>query len=404
MSGKTPESPAGPPVGFAPPTTPALVVRRAAMERNLAAMQHACDAANVRLRAHGKMHKCPTLAVRQIELGAAGLCCQTVGEAETFAAAGIGDLLITSPPPPWGADRIAALAASGTQIAVVADDEAQIERLAVAARAAGATVGVLIDIDLGTHRTGVHPDEAVALARRAAESKPLAYLGVQAYLGHLQHVGDARARREALAAATRRLSVLVDDLTNAGLAPRYVTGGGTGTYQHDLASGVFNEIQAGSYAFMDVEYQDCGAVDGGPWPFEQALFIAASVVSVRHKTHVVCDAGLKAHSVDGPPARVIAGAPPGARWRPMGDEHAAIFHPATLDLIKAAGADFAGGIEAIDADDAVPWPSDAPAPGDIVWLQPGHVDPTVNLYDELLVVDEQGGFEAWPVTARRRAR
>jgi len=183
-----------------------------------------------------------------------------------------------------------------------------------------------------------------------------------------------------------------------------VTGGGTGTYQQDLAGGVFNEIQAGSYVFMDVEYEDCGAVDGQAWPFEQALFIAASVVSTRHKTHVVCDAGLKAHSVDGPPARVVAGAPQGARWRPMGDEHAAIFHPQMMGVLKAAGVDFAGAITAADEDAAIPWPADAPKVGDIVWLQPGHIDPTINLYDALLVVDEDGGFETWPVDARRSSR
>jgi D-serine deaminase-like pyridoxal phosphate-dependent protein len=393
----------GPPVRFTPPTTPALVVRRDALERNLAAMQSACDAAGVRLRAHGKMHKCTTLGLRQLALGAAGLCCQTVGEAQAYAAAGASDLLVTSPPAPWGAGKIAAIAAAGTRISVVADDAGQVERLGAAARATGATVDLVVDIDLGTHRTGVPPEQVAALARLAASTPGLEYRGIQAYLGHIQHVADLDARRGALAAATQRLSALVGELGAAGLAPQLVTGGGTGTYQQDLADGVFNEIQAGSYVFMDVEYEDCGAVDGQAWPFEQALFIATSVVSTRHKTHVVCDAGLKAHSVDGPPARVVAGAPQGARWRPMGDEHAAIFHPQMMGVLKAAGADFAGAITAADEDAAIPWPDDAPKVGDIVWLQPGHIDPTINLYDALLVVDEDGSFETWPVDARRSA-
>ena len=131
------------------------------------------------------------------------------------------------------------------------------------------------------------------------------------------------------------------------------------------------------------------------------------MVSARHKTHVVCDLGLKAHSVDGPPARVAFGAPGGARWRPMGDEHGAIFHPEMMGVLRAAGADplaFAAAISQADEDAAIAWPADAPKVGDIVWLQPGHIDPTINLYDAMYVVDEAGGVEVWPIDARRTAR
>ncbi|MGH6999251.1 MAG: alanine racemase, partial [Phenylobacterium sp.] len=148
----------GPLISFQPPVTPALVVRRAALEANLATMQAACSAAGAALRAHGKMHKCTTLGRRQIELGAVGLCCQTVGEAQAYAAAGVSDLLITSPPAPWGAEKIAAIAKSGVNIAVVADDAEQIARLGAAAQGAGTTIGLVVDIDLGTHRTGVPPE------------------------------------------------------------------------------------------------------------------------------------------------------------------------------------------------------------------------------------------------------
>lgn len=393
----------GPPLAFRPPMTPALVVRRAVLEQNLTAMQALCDAAGVKLRAHGKMHKCSTLGRRQVELGAVGLCCQTVGEAEVYAAAGIGDLLVTSPPAPWGAARIAAIAKGGVKIAVVADDAGQIDRLSAAAAAADTIIGLVIDIDLGTHRTGVPPEEVLALVRHANAAPGLLYRGVQAYLGHLQHLPDLDVRRAACEVTRQRLGGLVGELTEAGLAPQLVTGGGTGTYAADLASGVFNEIQAGSYAFMDVEYEDCPSPDGGPWAFAPSLFLAATVVSARHKTHAVCDAGLKAHSVDGPPARIAAGAPQGARWRPMGDEHGAIFHPAMTQALKSGG-DFDRAVTATDADEAIPWPADAPQVGDLVWLQPGHIDPTVNLHDALFVVDELGGVEVWPIDARRTAR
>jgi D-serine deaminase-like pyridoxal phosphate-dependent protein len=312
---------------FKPPMTPALVVRRAALLHNLRTMQGFCDAAGVSLRAHGKMHKCSQLGRLQIELGAKGLCCQTVGEAEVYAKAGVRDLLVTAPVAPWGAKRLAELASDGAEIAVVVDDEGQIEQLSKAAHANGSRLRVVVDLDLGLHRAGADPADAITLAKAIQRSESLTYAGIQAYLGHLQHLADVDQRRAGTTSALVRLKDIVADLAVAGLAPEIVTGGGTGTYVTDLASGVFNELQAGSYAFMDVEYDDCGAPDGGAWPFQPALLVAASVVSARHKSHVTIDAGLKAFSVDGPPARPLHGAAPGSRWRSMGDEHGAIYHP-----------------------------------------------------------------------------
>ncbi|MET3665196.1 DSD1 family PLP-dependent enzyme [Caulobacter sp. 1776] len=391
------------PPAAALPQTPLLVVDRAALLRNIDRMQTLCDAAGVRLRAHGKTHKCSTLGRTQVERGAVGLCCQTVGEAEAYVAGGIRDVLVTAPVPPWGAARLAALARTGVTIGAVADDEGQIDRLSDAAVAAGVTLDLVVDLDLGTHRAGVYPHEALTLARAADASPGLRFAGIQAYLGHLQHLDDGALRRGADEAAFATLKALVAELTAAGLGPSVVTGGGTGTHAFDLASGVFTELQAGSYAVMDVEYDACGAPGGGDWPFEPALFVAATVVSARHKSHVVCDAGFKAMSMDGPPARVIAGAAPGSLWRPMGDEHGMIAHPATLDVLKAAGREplgFDKAVAAADADPARAFPADAPKVGDVVWLQPGHCDPTINLYDALHVWDGER-LERWAVEGRR---
>lgn len=346
--------------GFTPPQTPLLVIDRAALERNLRTMQALCDQAGVRLRAHGKTHKCSTLGRLQVELGAVGLCAQTVGEAEAFVAGGVSDVLVTAPIAPWGAPRLAALARTAT-IGCVADREDQIERLGAAAQGAGVTLGLVVDIDLGTHRTGCTPGKAETLARLAASTPGLRFAGLQGYLGHLQHMADVEQRKTANAAGAAEMKALVDRLTAAGLAPGVVTGGGTGTHLWDLASGVFTELQAGSYAVMDVEYAQCGA-PGGDWAFEPALFVASTIISAEHATHATCDAGFKALSVDGPPAAVVGG----GRWRPMGDEHGAVVPP--------------------------------PA-GDIVWLQPGHCDPTINLYDAIYVVGET--VERWPIDARR---
>lgn len=382
---------------FMPHQTPLLVVRRAALDHNLATMQSRCDRAGVRLRAHGKTHKCSTLGRLQVAGGAVGLCAQTVGEAEAFVHGGIRDVLVTAPHPPWGSPRLAALAGAGARVGATVDHESQIERLGAAARAAGVILDCVIDIDPGTHRTGAHPSKVVALAGLAAATEGLHYAGVQAYAGHLQHL-DIAPRRSGDDAVTAALAGVVETLRQANLAPGVVTGGGTGTHAWDLDSGVFTELQAGSYAVMDVEYEVCGGPEGG-WPFEQAMFVVASVASANHKSHVTVDAGFKALSVDGPPARVAAGAAAGSFWRAMGDEHGMIIHPSGLAALK--GGDFVSAVDALDADPAAPWPEGAPGAGGIVWLQPGHCDPTINLYDAIHVVSEDGSVERWAVDARR---
>ncbi len=369
---------------ISPPQTPALIVRRSALAHNLATLQAACDAAGVRLRAHGKMHKCSTLARLQIAGGAIGVCCQTVGEAETYAAAGIADVMVTAPVPPWGWPRLAAIA--GARVSAVVDSAAQV------ALASGSGLTLFVDVDPGTSRAGVAPGAALALARLIGATAGVTFGGIQAYAGHIQHMPPAE-RTAANAAATAMLAALVADFSAAGLAPLQVTGGGTGTHALDLAAGVFTEIQAGSYALMDVDYSVAGA-SAGDWPFEPALFLAATVVSARHKALVTCDAGLKALYTDGPPPQIVAGAAPGSRWRSMGDEHGAIIHPASLAAMR-------DGATVATLDATGDWHADAPAEGALVWLQPGHVDPTMALHDALFVADEDGSLERWAIDARR---
>lgn len=345
-----------------PPITPALVIRRAALMANLAAMQGGCDARGVRLRAHGKMHKCSTLGHLQVAGGAVGLCCQTVGEAEAFVAGGIADVLVTAPVPAWGWPRLAALAARA-RIGAVIDSTAQLAKAFVAARDADVTLDLYVDIDPGMGRAGVKPEAAHILAGAITLFPNLNYAGIQAYCGHFQHLPPDQ-RDIANEKWSLYLRAVIASLMAADLPPAIVTGGGTGTADLDLVHGVYSELQAGSYALMDVEYGDLGDL-----PFQPALFLAATVVSGQHASHVTCDAGHKALHPAGPAPHVLQ--PAGSAYRPAGDEHATIIPP--------------GGA----------------GEGDLVWLQPGHVDPTVALHDAFFVADEDGRLERWAIDARR---
>jgi D-serine deaminase-like pyridoxal phosphate-dependent protein len=284
----------------------------------------------------------------------------------------------------------------------VVDDPVLVDAFGAAARAAGVVLDLLVDIDLGQHRTGVRPNEVVALAKTIATTRGVRFAGIQGYAGHLQHMANAAARLAANRRALEAVGHVLTLLRSSNLGAATVTGGGTGTHTGDLSSGVFTEIQAGSYAVMDAEYGACEAPGGGEWPFEPAMLLASTVISARHRTHVTVDAGSKALSIDGPAAQAVSGAAKGSIWRPMGDEHGAILHPGSLSRLDAVWRDPLALAAAIDAADAEPGPSIGAAKlGDIIWLQPGHCDPTVNLHDAFLVVEADGSWSRWPIDARR---
>jgi D-serine deaminase-like pyridoxal phosphate-dependent protein len=241
-------------------------------------------------------------------------------------------------------------------VAAVIDSRAQL-------RLAPKGISLLVDVDGGQQRSGVPFAQAPALVREILHDGHV-WGGIQCYLGHLQ---ADRNRAEAHGAACDRLKQLLVELARENLVPEVVTGGGTGTAPLDLASGVFTELQAGSYAFMDAIYSEAGA------EFEPALFLAATVVSLHHKHHISLDSGLKSLAVEAPP-RFISGVPDGTSFRFQGDEHGAAVHMGEVE-----------------------WPAE----GSLVWLQPGHVDPTVNLHDALWVADEDGRLERWAIDARR---
>ncbi|ALC14588.1 DSD1 family PLP-dependent enzyme [Sphingopyxis sp. 113P3] len=359
--------------------TPVLVLDVEALDRNISAMAALVAAKGVDLRPHAKTHKSVDIAKRQLASGARGVCCAKIGEAEVLADGGVSGILITSPvAAPQAIRRLAALAARTERLMAVVDHPAVAQRLAAALADVGASIDVIIDVDPGIARTGVASAEmAVELARTIAALPSLRFRGVQYYCGSQQHIEDYDERRSAIVARTDYLTSVIAALTDAGFAPGIVTGSGTGTHRIDLELGVFTELQAGSYVFMDQQYNECDLTGDGSRPFETALGVDARVVSANHPGLVTIDAGFKSLSTDGGVAVVRRGAPESAFFAFMGDEHAALIAPDIGTLL---------------------------APGDPVTLTVPHCDPTVNLYDHYHVVAGDTLVDIWPVSARGRAR
>lgn len=359
--------------------TPVLVLDVEALDRNIAAMATLIAGHEISLRPHAKTHKSVDIARRQIAAGAVGQCCAKIGEAEALADGGIEGLLITSPvAAPRAIERLAALAGRSPGLMATVDHPAVAQLIDGALAAEGTLLDVIIDIDPGAHRTGVASiEDAVALARAIAAAPRLRYRGVQFYCGSQQHIPGFADRRAAIEERTRYLQQAIAALTDAGFAPEIVTGSGTGTHRIDLALGVFTELQAGSYVFMDTQYLDCDLGDGQLSPFDVALGVDSRVVSANHTGLVTIDAGYKSLSTDGGAAVVRRGAPADARFAFMGDEHGALIAPGIGANLK---------------------------PGDCVTLTVPHCDPTVNLYDNYHVVRGDTLIDLWPVGARGRAR
>ena len=352
--------------------TPALILDRAALDRNIQAMADFAHTRGIALRPHAKTHKSARIAQRQLAAGAIGIACAKLGEAEALAAEGIGNLLITSPV--VSEQAVARLIELNERIAgltVVIDHPANAARLAAAV--AAKALRVLIDIDPGLHRTGVtSAAAAVELAMRVGELAQLEFAGVQFYCGADQHVASLAGRREQIASKTAYLETVLSALAASGFKAPIVSGGGTGSFAIDTELGVLTELQVGSYVFLDREYLDCQFDPSAP-VFEPALSIDTREVSANTAGQVTVDAGLKAMSTEAGPPRVLRGADPASRFVFMGDEHGGLFTPAGADT---------------------------PQLDQLITLLPPHCDPTVNLYARYAVCDGATVVEFWPVTAR----
>ena len=358
--------------------TPCLVLDLDALERNIIKMGQFAKDKNMRHRVHGKMHKSVDVALLQEKLGGScGVCCQKVSEAEAFVRGGIKDVLVSNQVrDPAKIDRLARLPKLGARAICCVDDLANIADLSAAAVKHGTQIECLVEIDCGAGRCGVQSTEdVVAIATAIDAAEGVKFAGLQAYQGAMQHLDDYQERKAKIDVAVAMVAEAVAALKSVGLECDIVGGGGTGSYYFEGESGVYNELQCGSYAFMDADYgrildRDGKRIDQGEW--QNALFLLTSVMSHAKADKAICDAGLKAQSVD-------SGLP-------------VIFGRTDVEYVKCS-----------DEHGVIADPDGVLKVSDKLKLVPGHCDPTCNVHDWYVGV-RNGKVEAlWPITARGKA-
>jgi D-serine deaminase-like pyridoxal phosphate-dependent protein len=334
--------------------TPALLLDLDLLELNLARMAQRTKESGKKLRPHAKAHKCVEIARRQIEHGACGISVATVAEAELMARNGIPGILLTSPL----ADpaKIARIAATGAM--AIVDHVQQVEWYEAAA---SRPIDLLIDLDVGDHRTGASsPAQALEIARAIDKSPRLRLCGLQAYSVSGSHGATPAERKHISGSAFQTAAEIRDLLAAEGWPAEILSGGSTGTWDVDLELSDVTELQVGSYVMMDLAYRRIG-ID-----FQHAMTILATVVSANHESFVTVDAGFKAFSTD----------------RPFGPE------PAHLTVKYRWGGDEFGYLEA---------PLNL---GDRIEFIAPHCDPTVNLYDKIYACRGEFVEATWPVMER----
>ena len=351
--------------------TPALVIDLDVLEGNIKKMSRTCETYKVKLRPHAKTHKSVDIAHLQLNSGATGICCQKISEAEVFAAAGITDIFVTNEL--VGTKKLSRLIALAEKIEVrvCVDNRQNIKALSEYARLSGVDLQVMLEVNIGGGRCGVQPDQrAIDMTREIQNSPRLKFHGLQLYHGKAQHIHSFSERQKAITQSLATVETLLQRFTSSGIDCPVISGAGTGSYPFEAASGLYNELQCGSYVFMDRDY---GSVMGESGPllntYENSLFVLTTIMSKPSVSTAVCDAGLKAHSIDsGMPS--VHGRD-SIEYRQAADEHGLLIdNQGTLDL------------------------------GDKLLLIPGHCDPTVNLHEWYVCVREDRVEALWPVSAR----
>lgn len=338
-------------------------------------MARFCRSANVGLRPHAKSHKSVTIARLQQKAGAIGVCVATVREAAVMVEAGIDNVLLTTPL--TGATKLeqfVSLVGRTKRLYAVADNPENVIALERHLKRARKRLPVLVDVDLGMKRTGLsYPGPIIELARRIASSRWLTFAGLQCYSGIVQHIERPELRMQTYCVELKHLKRIVAVLSKAGLRPEIVTGGGTGTFDIDRHSGIFTDLQPGSYVFMDLQYEAVQLLPRGRSPFKTALHLQSMVISHNQPGIAVVDAGYKSFATDGPKPRPGKGAPAGSTYAYYGDEF--------------------GGITVAGRRTPLPL-------GTRIEFVTPHCDPTVNLHNYYHCVRGDVLVDIWPVDAR----
>jgi D-serine deaminase-like pyridoxal phosphate-dependent protein len=355
--------------------TPAVILDLDHLDYNLKAMARLCKRAGLALRPHAKTHKSIEIAKRQIAAGAVGVSVATVREAAVMVEAGVPGVLLTTPV--VGAvkiDLLCGLVGKSKGFMVAVDNILGVDALEAALQRAGKKLTVLADIDIGMKRTGVPAVAgALALIRRLQASTVLTLAGIQSYSGRVQHITRVADRARVYGRQLRHLAAVLKAAKRAGYTPGIVSGGGTGTFDIDRGAGLLTECQCGSYALMDVEYEDVQLFGDGPNPFRTALYVQCSVVSNNHPAWPTIDGGFKCFSMDGAIPRLARGAPAGSVYQFFGDEFGKIKFSRKGDTLQLGGK---------------------------VEIVTPHCDPTINMHDFYHCVRGNTLVDIWPVDAR----
>jgi D-serine deaminase-like pyridoxal phosphate-dependent protein len=355
--------------------TPALLLDLDAFDSNLSKMAGHLKQKGIQFRPHAKTHKCPTVARRQLAEGARGICVAKLSEAEVMISEGIENILVTSEiVNPAKISRLVALSLSCPGLMCVVDQAQTVADFTEAAETKKTKLKVLVDIDGGRHRTGSVPGQpALEVAEQIARSKWLEFCGIQCYAGHIAHTVGFEARKRGSKEALERALETKVLIEKRGIPVQMMTGGSTGSYNIDSDIPGFTELQAGSYIFMDLDYECIGSESQQLFlDFDFALSVLTTVISKSHSHLATVDGGFKAFATDKlftPRLKNISGV--SFRW--AGDEHG------ILELKQPS--------QEIKLKDR------------LEFLTP-HCDPTINLYDHLYAVRGNKVEDVWPIAAR----
>ena len=350
--------------------TPALLLDLDAFESNIDTMAEFMRAGSATLRPHAKTHKCPTIAHKQIEAGAIGICCQKLGEAEVMCAHGINDVLITNQiVGPQKIQRLVHLA-STANVKPAVDNPSNVPALAEAATSKGLTLGVVIEVDVGMGRCGVAPGEkTVQLAKTIDRTPNVELRGLMGYEGHCVNIRDYDERLTKTRSANDLLLQSAIAVEDAGIPVGIVSGGGTGTYMITGRRQGITEVEAGSYVLMDTTYRAVTT------DFDVSLTALATVISTPTENRVILDCGSKTLAGDHGTPAILGYAD--ARSARLSEEHCiVVFDEPVRDLRVGAK----------------------------VRVIVGHCCGTVNLNDQYYVIQGDEVVDVWPIAAARKTQ